>query len=805
MEYNNTYNKPYCGISQPTIPAAAAAVPGSSGFFPANDTAPSPFLKVPNPPYIKQETVPVGGESVIPGGTVTPPVNYSQDHHHYGTAGSYGEPGDVEKPPLFYRKAFDMPYMATPYVQSHLAQQFPQHLPSHPNQLPPHQHHAVHSQPVPHFQHQQQQQQLLHHHQQPLAPLPTIVPSDMHSPQQLGPEQLQRAQPQQQQQQQQHPSSFHDYFDHLDPSSLEPYAYVLQKPAPPVPPIQPSETGSPLPASYPTASPVAPPAATPSPYTPLCEPPDSSKVRFKCETCPKSFDTKQKLEKHNRIHQPNGGGAAGLEFKCRMCDKTFRTKSTLICHEKVHGESGLGSSCSCVECGKVFATEEKLQVHRRLHTGEKPYQCKVCLKCFNHQSNLIVHARIHDKVKQALKCARCSKVLDSEERLAVHMRLHTGEKPYKCSYCDKRFNHKSTVSTHEKAAHIAANSYRCGRCHKTFNQKCQLQYHEKLQEEHTIACEHCEKVFCYKASHKEHLFKVHFPRPKKKAQRKGGSLREGDEQQQQESGTGGAMAGSNEGGNQGRNKFKCTVCDRRFYYERALEMHMGVHDASLDVNVLYFSCDYCPETFTEEETLQQHEARHVADGTTDFRANMKRAEEGGNATTGHRCPLCFKQFEDEPSLREHHRSHLCPFPDCARCDPVRRDDAFDLTRSTYDPADDTQPTVCNVCHRVLPTFEAYQNHFHYHTSRVPFYCYHCREEFNDKRELYNHTRTHAPRAPESYTCEVCAKVFSTKGNFKRHLKSHEAVRAFACDRCSKQYDYKSALEVHLKRSHGIEL
>ncbi|EAA15140.4 AGAP008901-PA, partial [Anopheles gambiae str. PEST] len=672
--------------SSPKIyPVPKPPVPGSSGFFPANDTAPSPFLKVPNPPYIKQETVPVGGESVIPGGTVTPPVNYSQDHHHYGTAGSYGEPGDVEKPPLFYRKAFDMPYMATPYVQSHLAQQFPQHLPSHPNQLPPHQHHA------------------------------------------------------------------------------------------------PSETGSPLPASYPTASPVAPPAATPSPYTPLCEPPDSSKVRFKCETCPKSFDTKQKLEKHNRIHQPNGGGAAGLEFKCRMCDKTFRTKSTLICHEKVHGESGLGSSCSCVECGKVFATEEKLQVHRRLHTGEKPYQCKVCLKCFNHQSNLIVHARIHDKVKQALKCARCSKVLDSEERLAVHMRLHTGEKPYKCSYCDKRFNHKSTVSTHEKAAHIAANSYRCGRCHKTFNQKCQLQYHEKLQEEHTIACEHCEKVFCYKASHKEHLFKVHFPRPKKKAQRKGGR------------------------GNQGRNKFKCTVCDRRFYYERALEMHMGVHDASLDVNVLYFSCDYCPETFTEEETLQQHEARHVADGTTDFRANMKRAEEGGNATTGHRCPLCFKQFEDEPSLREHHRSHLCPFPDCARCDPVRRDDAFDLTRSTYDPADDTQPTVCNVCHRVLPTFEAYQNHFHYHTSRVPFYCYHCREEFNDKRELYNHTRTHAPRAPESYTCEVCAKVFSTKGNFKRHLKSHEAVRAFACDRCSKQYDYKSALEVHLKRSHGIEL
>uniref|UniRef100_A0A182S5Y7 C2H2-type domain-containing protein n=1 Tax=Anopheles maculatus TaxID=74869 RepID=A0A182S5Y7_9DIPT len=236
---------------------------------------------------------------------------------------------------------------------------------------------------------------------------------------------------------------------------------------------------------------------------------------------------------------------------------------------------------------------------------------------------------------------------------------------------------------------------------------------------------------------------------------------------------------------------------------------MGVHDASLDVNVLYFSCNYCPDTFTEEESLQQHEAKHVADGTTDFLQNMKQLEQSENPANGQvdggfRCPLCFKRFEDQQMLRDHHKTHLCSNADCTKCGPAQSDE-FDLAHSTYDANDDLQPTVCNICHRQLGTFEQYQNHFHYHTSRVPFYCYHCREEFNDKRELYNHSRTHVSREPESYTCEVCAKVFSTKGNFKRHLKSHESVRAFACDRCSKQYDYKSALEVHLKRSHGIEL
>uniref|UniRef100_A0A182T5B1 C2H2-type domain-containing protein n=1 Tax=Anopheles maculatus TaxID=74869 RepID=A0A182T5B1_9DIPT len=464
------------------------------------------FLKVPNPPYIKQESITAAGDTVIHAGTITPPVNYSQNQQQYGA--EYGESNEADKPLFYHRKPFEMGYMSNPYMQPH-SQPFVQHALPPPPPPPPHLSNHHHHHNAAHLQSQQQQ------HLPPPPPLTLL--SELHSPQQLGPEHMQRSQ---------HPPSFHEYFDHSDPSSssVEPYAYVLQKPTAP---ILAQESSMPMvPTSF-VAAAAPDPLATP--YDTSSELPEP--IAFKCEICPKTFETKVKLEKHGKTHLSNGG--AQQDFKCRMCDKTFRTKSTLICHEKVHGENGVDNSFSCVECGKVFATAEKLQVHRRLHTGEKPYQCKVCLKYFNHQSNLIVHLRIHDKVKKALKCARCSKVLDNEERLAIHMRLHTGEKPYKCSYCEKRFNHKSTVSTHEKAAHIAANSYKCERCHKTFNQKCQLQYHEKLQEEHTIACAHCEKVFCYKASHKEHMFKVHFPRPKKEQKKelptsiRGGGAEEG--------------------------------------------------------------------------------------------------------------------------------------------------------------------------------------------------------------------------------------------------------------------------------------
>ncbi|KXJ69360.1 hypothetical protein RP20_CCG027466 [Aedes albopictus] len=505
------------------------------------------------------------------------------------------------------------------------------------------------------------------------------------------------------------------------------------------------------------------------------------KVTYGCEMCAKTFDSKAKLDKHQRIHNED------LTFECRVCDKKFKSQNTLTCHEKVHGENAVDNSFSCVTCGKVFKSEEKLQVHMRLHTGEKPYQCKICMKCFNHQSNLIAHSRTHEKVRKALKCDRCNKVLDNEERLAIHMRLHTGEKPYKCSYCDKRFNHKSTVCTHEKTVHIAANAYKCNRCHKTFNQKCQLQYHEKLQEAHTIACEQCDKIFCYQASLKEHTFRVHCPRRKHRKDR---------------------LAGVNID-NEGRNKFRCEVCYRRFYYKRALDMHMGIHDIALDVNALYFSCNYCPETFTDEEPLLKHEAEHVANNTTDFMENMKALEqsedpENGQVLGKYRCPLCFSRFEELSELKEHHKTHICSNPEeCTKCKPTLAED-YDFTQGNYDESEDNQTIQCKICERKLPSFELFQIHFHYHTSRVPFYCYQCRTEFPDKKELYAHSKSHAPKESEAHTCEVCKKIFSTRGNFRRHLKSHEAIRDFACDRCFKQFDYRSELDLHLRKSHGID-
>jgi hypothetical protein len=46
-------------------------------------------------------------------------------------------------------------------------------------------------------------------------------------------------------------------------------------------------------------------------------------------------------------------------------------------------------------CEAAFCRKPYLEVHMRVHTGERPFQCDLCMKRFSQKSSLNTHKRIH--------------------------------------------------------------------------------------------------------------------------------------------------------------------------------------------------------------------------------------------------------------------------------------------------------------------------------------------------------------------------------------------------------------------------
>ncbi|XP_030586078.1 zinc finger E-box-binding homeobox 2 [Archocentrus centrarchus] len=129
---------------------------------------------------------------------------------------------------------------------------------------------------------------------------------------------------------------------------------------------------------------------------------------------------------------PEGPDVGRAQQACPFCNRVYPRGASLRDHVKYCPERE-GGHLVCPLCGYTAPLRSQMERHLALH---------------NQVQDKSAMTLDQGMETRKFKCLQCGKAFKYKHHLKEHLRIHSGEKPYECSNCKKRFSHSGSYSSH---------------------------------------------------------------------------------------------------------------------------------------------------------------------------------------------------------------------------------------------------------------------------------------------------------------------------------------------------------------------